>query len=208
MSPEFNFCKLVLCHRNSDNFRNCEMTKKPQCHHCDTKFEYHAPEFIRAATVTCEEYNTWLTSRTKSVRNRRKPSESNIDGDNVTQHPNLNTAHDRIKERIHEAVKHQGDKDFYTGLPIDWKLIKDKQPSGRGRSIHNSKGEWPSVDHYFGTKKPDYRICTKAINEAKGSMSHDDFIKLCKNVVDHANSDQSRKTLRQKNNRDVVELGN
>ena len=127
---------------------------------------YHAPDFVLKAQSSCDKSREWLDRVTKSARN-------------------ASPARD-IKHLIHRAVSDQGEYDFYTGNPIKWTRINHEKSPKTGSASHNSRGEYPSVDHYEGVKKPDFRICSATVNWAKGSLPHTKFVELCTDVVSHA----------------------
>ena len=136
---------------------NC--CKKPEA-------DYHAPDFVRAKHVSCDLYRTWLKSRVKDACRRGKVK--------------------KAKKHLHQAVLRQGHVDFYTGEDIEWGLLKHKQSVALGRKGRTSRGRLPSADHYDGTNKADFRICSAATNWAKGSLSHDQFVALCIAVTIHS----------------------
>lgn len=91
------------------------------------------------------------------------------------------------KAKIHEAVCAGGDRDFYTGLPLDWSLISrfDNAAAKAGRGDYLRKfGNLPTVDHtHDGDGKPRFVICSWRVNDAKSHLSEDEFRELCEQVL-------------------------
>jgi len=90
---------------------------------------------------------------------------------------------------IHEAVLAGGDRDYYTGLPLDWKLIStfDNDDARAGRSDYLRKfGNLPTVDHAQDTTgKVHFVICSWRVNDAKSHLTEDEFCELCEQVLTH-----------------------
>ena len=148
-----------------------EMTK---CCSCKNLSAYHAPSFIRASS-SCDKYRAWLTGVAGSAR----------------QTPGA-------KKAIHVAVEAHGEYDFYTGEKLEWNRINHKKP-GEGQSgwkAHKIKGCYPSADHYNGTSLADFRICSARVNWAKGSMTHDQFVNLCRRVVENETATSGKRKMR------------
>ena len=53
------------------------------------------------------------------------------------------------------------------------------------RRQHLKRHSYPSVDHYQGLGKLNYRICSGVTNLAKGPMDHQRFVALCRKVAAH-----------------------
>jgi len=56
----------------------------------------------------------------------------------------------KYKAMIHAAVLEGGDRDYYSGMPLDWKLISkfDNEDAKAGRSEYlRTFGSLPTVDH-------------------------------------------------------------
>jgi hypothetical protein len=90
---------------------------------------------------------------------------------------------------IHEAVKNGGDRDYYTGLPLDWTLISvyDNDEAKEGRSEYlKTFGDLPTVDHVTvndGSLR--FVICSWRVNNCKSHLSEQEFWKMCEQVLSH-----------------------
>jgi hypothetical protein len=101
------------------------------------------------------------------------------------------------RQRIHQAVQNAGDRDHYTGLPLDWSLIStydnDLSKSGREEYLRGF-ANLPTVDHVKaedGTIK--FVICSWRVNDCKTHLSEDEFLSLCEQVVAHIGPAKGRR---------------
>lgn len=96
------------------------------------------------------------------------------------------------KAMVHKAVCDGGDRDYYTGMPLDWKLIStfDNEHAKAGKSEYLRKfGNLPTVDHARdGEGNLHFVICSWRVNDAKSHLSEDEFCELCEQVLKHRNS--------------------
>jgi hypothetical protein len=94
------------------------------------------------------------------------------------------------KGAIHRAVVACNGVDCYTGLAVRWDLIStyDNALSKAGRRKYKSGlADLPSVDHVGdGLGMPEFRICAWRVNDAKTDLTHEEFVALCRLVVQHA----------------------
>lgn len=92
------------------------------------------------------------------------------------------------KRAIHTAVCVSGGRDSYTGEQLDWHLISryHNEESKQGRREYKAKfALLPTVDHVGdGTGRADFKICAWRTNDAKGDLSLDEFVALCKRVLE------------------------
>lgn len=93
------------------------------------------------------------------------------------------------KNMIHAAVLAGGDRDYYTGLPLDWTLISkfdnDEAKAGKGEYLRKF-GDLPTVDHVHGADGTlHFVICSWRVNDAKSHLSEDEFCNLCEQVLHH-----------------------
>ncbi|TXC74364.1 hypothetical protein FSZ31_00285 [Sphingorhabdus soli] len=95
----------------------------------------------------------------------------------------------KYRELIHSAVTHSKGRDHYTGEQLDWGLIGTycNEASKAGRSEYKSTlGLLPTADHVPGNDgQYDFVICAWRTNDAKNDLSHNDFIDLCRRVVEY-----------------------
>lgn len=141
----------------------------------DCSFVHHAPAFVLAVHVCCERYNRWLSHQAESCRRRDL---------GWNKRPGLS----EYKRVIHKKVVESAGSDFYTGLPIRWDLLNNQRATSLGRAAHRRRGRYSSVDHYKGVHCLDYRICTGQVNHAKGALTHDGFVDLCRHIVRQADA--------------------
>ena len=96
------------------------------------------------------------------------------------------------KAKIHEAVCSGGDRDYYTGLPLDWSLISkfDNASAKQGRRDYfKTFANLPTVDHaQDGAGRPRFVICSWRVNDAKSHLSEGEFCDLCRQVLAHRGS--------------------
>lgn len=96
---------------------------------------------------------------------------------------------EKYRQLIHQAVKSGGDRDYYTGAPLDWSLISTyaNELSKTGREEYlRSFANLPTVDHVKaedGTIR--FVICSWRVNDCKTHLNEDEFIALCKLVMAH-----------------------
>lgn len=138
--------------------------------HCESNF--HIPAEVHERGTSCIRYNLWLVGQAKSCRNR--------DRGKIKPLPPLS----EYQAVIHSAVVRSKGLDEYTGDPLEWNRINHERPAAGGRRNHVIRGRWPSVDHYQGTGKLHYRICSGLVNLAKGPLDHQQFVELCRKVTD------------------------
>jgi hypothetical protein len=131
----------------------------------------HAPAEVLSRGTNCSRYNIWLTAQANSCRGRDRKL--------ITPLPSLS----EYKEAIHLAVVRSRGLDEYTGDLLQWNRLNHERPPAGGRKSHRKRGLWPSVDHYHGTGRLNYKICSGLTNTAKGALDHQEFVKLCRKVA-------------------------
>lgn len=137
------------------------------------------PRFVRKGGLLCSAYAAWLKRETNRLRER--------DRDWLT----------RPKEAayiaaLHKAVVESKGCDFYTGTPLQWRLLARPRRRTTGRRGHVSEGRRPSVDHVHGIHSLQFRMCEANVNAAKGPLTDRQFLRLCKAVTDHHETSQPR----------------
>ena len=89
------------------------------------------------------------------------------------------------REAIHKAVVKSAGTDCYTGEPLEWNRLNHDRPKGGGQHNHRIRGHYPTVDHYHGRGRLEFRICSGSVNYAKGALAHQQFVELCRKVAQH-----------------------
>lgn len=140
----------------------------PTCDH-----PHHTPFAVRQKKVNCTRYNAWLNGQARSCRAR--------DQGLIDPLPAI----EEYRTRIHDAVIRSEGRDEYTGELLEWNRLNHPRPEAGGRKRHLQRCSYPSVDHYFGPGRLDYRICSGVTNLAKGAMDHQRFVDLCRKVAAH-----------------------
>lgn len=135
-----------------------------------------APEFL-AGRCTQEVYARWL-ERKASAHRKRDCKRGNAEATTAA-----------YKAAIHAAVIESGGCDAYTGLPLRWDLIStydNVASKAGGRVYKQGLGDLPSVDHIGdGLGVPDFKICAWRTNDAKSDLAYEDFVSLCRRVVEY-----------------------
>ena len=139
---------------------------------------YGVPECIKGK---CEQapYSRWLQRKAEAhaKRDRRRFGEQcTISG---------------YKVAIHRAVTEGGDRDFYTGEVLNWRLISTYRnaASVEGKSRYNkSLALLPTVDHTLDEHgKLKFVICSWRMNDMKNDMTDAELYELCALVLRHRN---------------------
>jgi hypothetical protein len=102
---------------------------------------------------------------------------------------NKTATNEVYKAAIHRAVIHSGGVDHYTGEWLDWSLVgtfSSEKAKANGRHFKATLALLPSIDHVGdGLGEADFKICAWRTNDAKHDLTHDDFVALCRRVVEH-----------------------
>jgi hypothetical protein len=159
-------CKLILQHRGQRQSTPLGSAKI-----------YFLPLFL-VGICTEEVYIRWLLKRARQLHDR----------DLAQGRPyGLAGSGASYKAEIHAAVIATGLSDPYTGETMDYKLIGTwdtsvDQPEGYSKQFRLL----PSVDHVdpWGTELH-MEICSLRINRCKGSLTPDEFINVCRRVVEY-----------------------
>ena len=130
---------------------------------------FHVPESVRLKGVCCQRYREWLERQAQNCKCRDQKSERR--------------PIDAYRQAIHKAVGKSDGLDCYTGDALEWNRLNHEKPAVGGQHNHRIMGRYPSVDHYQGTGRLDFRICSGSVNHAKGALDHQQFVDLCRKVV-------------------------
>jgi hypothetical protein len=137
--------------------------------------KYPLPAFLNGR---CEPkvYYKWLLVKAITLlrrdKKRKKP---------YTANATIST----YKEKIHSAVTESCEYDPYTGEYLAWELI------GQWDSSHDQSDDYkkefallPTVDHVNATELK-FQICSWKINDAKSSLTTEEFLNLCEMVTNY-----------------------
>ncbi len=142
--------------------------------------KYQLPTFLEKL-LDQKSYEKWLQrkSQTHYRRDKRRGNETATGAE--------------YKMAIHQAVIKCDGKDAYTQEALDWQLLSkydNKKSQEQGRKYKKQFSLLPSVDHVGdGTGKADFKICSWRTNDSKSDMSMEEYVKLCKRIVEF-NSDR------------------
>lgn len=127
---------------------------------------------------TQAQYTRWLGRKAAALLKRDK-----------RRARNKSTVAD-YKAAIHKAVLASEGKDAYTGEPLKWRLVSkynNEKSRAAGRKYKSKFALLPTVDHVGdGKGRPQFRICSWRVNDAKNDLSYGKFVKVCRAVVAHA----------------------
>ena len=140
---------------------------------------YELPAFLNG-TIDRDVYVRWL-GRKANTHVRRGRNRGN---------PVATGAAYRLA--IHGAVVRSQGLDEYTGRQLRWDLISqydnDKSASNR-RDYKREFYDLPTVDHVGdGLGEPEFMICSWQVNDAKHDQTFDEFVAMCRAVLDYAES--------------------
>lgn len=137
---------------------------------------YALPDFLEGR-ISEDTYVRWLRRKAAAhVKRYRKRCSDKVLGESY-------------RLLIHDAVKRSGGRDHYTGEELRWDLVSTycNETSKAQRSVYKaSMALLPTADHVPGADEQyDFVICAWRTNDAKNDMSHDEFVALCRRVVEH-----------------------
>jgi hypothetical protein len=140
--------------------------------------KYLLPRFLEGV-ITQAHYERWLHRKAMAhvKRDRKRGSED--------------ATNEQYKLAIHRAVEESQGRDAYTDEPLDWTLLSayDNDESKEQRAEYKKKfALLPSVDHVsYQTNPKEFKICGWRTNDAKNDLSYEEFLDLCRKVIDAAN---------------------
>lgn len=139
--------------------------------------KYELPDFLSETKPTQSGYEKWLRGRAVSHARRDK------------KRGNKSATVEAYKLAIHRAVSQSDGRDAYTGEALMWALIgqySNAESKETGRHYKAGLALLPSVDHVGdGLGEADFKICAWQTNDAKNDLTHEEFVALCRRVVDH-----------------------
>jgi hypothetical protein len=146
-----------------------------------TGVKYKLPEFLNGK-CTPQAYRQWLSRKAKTHVKRDRAR------------GNVTATVEEYKQAIHQAVLLSGDRDAYTGQPLQWKLISqyNNADSKKGRCIYKKDfADLPTVDHVGNGSGPaNFVICSWRVNDAKNDLDRAEFLELCRAVLAHCEPNQ------------------
>jgi hypothetical protein len=139
--------------------------------------KYALPDCLMGR-CTQQQYSRWLHRKAAAHVRRDKKRQA---AGSVTV--------SKYKEAIHGAVCAGGDRDFYTGEPLNWSLISkyrnDKAKEGK-KKYKKLFAQLPSVDHTFDEQgNLRFVICSWLVNDSKSDLTLAEFYTLCESVLRH-----------------------
>lgn len=146
--------------------------------------KYPFPAFLDGV-ITPAAYARWLHRKAVAhvVRDRKRG--------------NATATNKVYKQAIHRAVMLSKGLDAYTGEQLRWDLIStyDNAQSKEGKRLYKAGfALLPSVDHVDdGLGPADFVICGWRTNDAKNDLLLDEFVELCRRVVQHADATRSKR---------------
>lgn len=104
---------------------------------------------------------------------------------------NTTATNESYKIAIHKAVCECSGTDAYTNEELDWSLLSkydNEQSKIHGRAYKKQFALLPSVDHVGdGTDEAGFKICSWRTNDSKNDLSYQEFVELCRKVLNAAN---------------------
>lgn len=140
--------------------------------------KYELPGFLEGIVLQ-KDYERWL-HRKAVAHVRRDRSRGNKTATN-----------EEYKTAIHNAVQESCGVDVYTGERLAWDQIgkyNNEKSEKLKREYKKQFALLPSVDHVGdGTGSADFKICAWRTNDAKSDLTYDEFVELCRKVLEAAN---------------------
>ncbi len=143
--------------------------------------KYPVPEHISKLGISQESFGRWLDRITNAhiVRDRKRRTDVKI-------------LAEVYRKAIYRAVCDGGDRDYYTGEPLDWRLLRYFSKSGSSRDGRLV----PTVDHEgASTESPAFRICSLRTNKCKSDYSVSELLEFCEAFIRHQRCDTANKAL-------------
>lgn len=138
--------------------------------------KYQIPKHLSRLGVSQDDFGQWLDRATAAhVRRDRKRTKAII-------RPMV------YRLAIFKAVSEGGNRDYYTGEPLNWRLLRH---FSKNNGLDRDERLMPSIDHEgLNTKSPTFRICSLRTNKCKSNYSIKQMFEFCKAFIKH----QKRKT--------------
>ncbi len=136
--------------------------------------KYRIPEFWKSEIS----YQSWISKKASTHLKRDQ------------NRGNTTATHKQYKDAIHQAVFECKGFDIYTGDSLEWSLIgkynnkEAKEAKEKGENYKKKFAKLPTIDH-VEYAKPNFKICSWEVNDAKNDLTLDGFIELCKKTIKH-----------------------
>lgn len=145
--------------------------------------KYAVPDCIRALGVEQHVYGRWLMGRAVAHRKR--------DTKRAVKTGQLPPALAKYQDAIHTAASRCGGICEYTREPLMWTIIgtwNNHDAAVGGAAYKRKFARMPTVDHVHGEDGlpialDDLRVTSWELNDAKGDLSFNQFLALCRLVV-------------------------
>jgi len=141
--------------------------------------KYHRPDFL-LEKLEREAYESWL--RRKALAHVKRDRERG----------NTTATIQEYKEAVHLAVVGSRGLDCYTGEGLDWSLCgkyRNAEAKAGGSTYKAKFALLPTIDHVGdGLGAADFKICSWRTNDAKNDLKLEDFVELCRLVLQHSDN--------------------
>lgn len=127
--------------------------------------KYPLPTHIQTLGISQESFGAWLDRATSAhvLRDRKRT--------NAAIRPQA------YREAIYRAVSDGGDRDYYTGEFLDWRLL---QHFSKNEGASRDDRLLPTLDHVgLNTESPVFRICSLRTNKCKSDYSVAQLLEFC-----------------------------
>ena len=139
--------------------------------------EYPIPLVLTNAGISQDLYGKWLDKVTTPhlLRDRKR-----LVGQTIERKV--------YRVAIHKAVVESNGKDYYTGEPLNWKLLQHFSGSTVSTTAKGSKRAsqemTPTLDHEnLSAKHPVFRICSMRTNKCKSDYSIDTLLDFSRKLI-------------------------
>lgn len=137
--------------------------------------KFERPKFLRG-TLSQATYERWLHRKASAhVRRDRRRGNGTCTGSGY-------------RAAIHKAVVNSKGRDAYTRERLEWSLVSKYDniaSKSSGRVYKNAFALLPTVDHIGdGLGSGDFVICSWRTNDAKHDLPFEEFLVVCKKVVE------------------------
>lgn len=145
---------------------------------------FYLPTFLSKYLISEDAFLRWIDRQ--AARHLRHSKKRGLKGSKSA-----------FRQAILDAVNACGGRDFYTGKALDWRKIStwnNEDAKKQGKAYKRLFHDLPTVDHAdsFDPSRPSFRICAWKTNDAKGDLSLEEFLELCRRIMAHARRSSKR----------------